>query len=957
MALRTFTSWLFVAVLIAALGWPEAPCAAQDAAPDSDAEIAASDSLYSMALRGVPLATALERFVAVTEASMAYDADLVRGRRSFCSARALPAPKLLRCILKDTDLDYVLSSNGTYIIIGSPKTKARYGQIAGVVVDASTGEPLPDANIILADAATGTSTNTSGLFQLSKLVEGPHEVMVSYVGYEMAVLRIEVEPGQQTKRKIELTPRPLLTEPVIVDGLQPRMPSSSLGQEAAEAGELEEPAASTGTGDIARTAGTLMGIATQSPLADLHIQGGASGEHEMVLDGVPVRNPVSVGRLISAFSPLALGRLTTHKAGYGAMKGSYLSGVVELEHDLTRRNTRWATLSADPVSTNARAQGTFEIYGRPITVMGTARVGMWDVYQDPALHALIQDWSSLDPLLARAWAYPTASSSDPTLSDVSLSSAGYNHQPAVQFSDWHTAARVELTPYRYLFVSGYHGRSAIGASLIMDSPMDESPGSVDSTQAPPIPAYDRYGWNNTTGQARLEWLIGDRTIGSVQTYASHYDARSQYRTGVSTLGPSQDSDSTSYSQGGLWRPDDRNQISELGARARLDIGISADRRIELEAGVEHLRSRFRVGNAFIPTLQHDLTATRAILSANGEWAINEQTIVETGTRLTYVHSRSTVYSEPRLAIRFDDPDTPIGDYSLRLAGGIYRQFTSQFDISRDGASAVVPTASVWLPTDHSIAPPRAYHVSAEGLWTPTDGLTINVESYAKFQPHLLAIDYPTLRTGVAIFTKDSPDQSTFISSSRGRAIGAGIRVAYENEVVNTSVSYNISQAERTFPNRFDGRRVPTPWNEPHRVDAQAELNIGAGFSLQTSWTGIWGRAWAFRKAYYDYLTGRSYSQNNTAGFNRVANVIEQPEAPGFNRPGDDVLPPFLNVDVGFGYNRTFGGVEIGALLQVSNVLDRSNVIDRSLIPRFITYTDRPRTLPGRLPTLSLTVGY
>lgn len=932
---------------------------AQDAPPPSPR--AERDSLYTLALRGVSLPSALERFVALTQAAMAYDADLVRGKTSFCTRANAPAPDLLQCILQDTGLDYVRSSNGTFILIASAREEPRYGQIAGVVVDEKTGEPLPDANVILADARAGTSTNPSGLFRLSDLVEGPHEVMISYVGYEMNVVRVEVTPGERTKRRIELTPRPIMAEPVIIDGLQPRLPSSSLGHEEARAAALEEPAAGTGTGDVARTAGTLMGVATQSPLADLHIQGGASGEHEMVLDGAPVRNPVSVGRLISAFSPLALGRLTTHKAGYGAMQGSYLSGVVHLEHDLSRQDTRWVSVSADPVSTNARAQGRVEIYDRPVTVMGTARIGMWDVYRDPALNEMIQNWSSLDPLLARAWTTPNSVLA-PASWNAYMNEAQATPQPKAQFSDWHMAARAEITPYRYLYVSGYHGRSTIGASLLMDPSESTGGASGDVSDPPSIPAYDEYQWNNTVGQARLEWLMGDRTIGSVQGYGSHYDARSRYRIGIMQRSePSETSLNAPSSFLGssptLWRPDDRNRIAEFGANARLDIGIAADRHLELEAGVELLRSQFRVSNAFIPTLRHDLTATRTTFAANAEWALGTQTIVEAGTRLTYVASRQTVYTEPRLAIRYDAPNTALGGYSLRLAGGLYRQFTSQFDISRDGASAVVPTASVWLPTDHSLAPPRAYHVSLENLWTPAPGWTVNLETYAKFQPHLLAIDYPALRSGIRTYGADTPDQSRFISSSSGQALGGGIRVAYAGDRLDASVSYNVSHAERTFPNRFNNRRVPTPWNEPHRLDAAADLQLGAGFSLQTNWTGIWGRAWGYRKAYYDYLTSTGAPVSGTVGSNYVFQALSKSSAPAFNNPADDRLPPLLTIDAGIGYDRTVGDVEIGALLQVANVFNRNNVIDRSLVPLVFGYEERLRTLPGRLPTLSISVSY
>jgi len=89
----------------------------------------------------------------------------------------------------------------------------------------------------------------------------------------------------------------------------------------------------------------------------------------------------------------------------------------------------------------------------------------------------------------------------------------------------------------------------------------------------------------------------------------------------------------------------------------------------------------------------------------------------------------------------------------------------------------------------------------------------------------------------------------------------------------------------------------------------------------------------------------------------VASFIERPSTPDFDSPATDHLPAFLNIDAGLGYNRTFGNVELGALLQVSNVLNRRNIIDRSLLPATYGYDMRPRTLPGRLPTLSLTVSY
>lgn len=917
---------------------------------------APADSTHSVSLRGVPLADALERFTALTQASMAYDSDLVRGHQAFCAIQKAEATEVLACILSDTGLDYVRTSNGTFIIVTSARQEAKYGQIAGIVVDASTGEPLPGANILLADASTGTSTNDAGLFHVSSLMDGPHQVVVSYIGYQTATANVMITAGERQRKRIELVPRPVVSEPLIVDGLQPRLPSQTLGQGTVSSGDIAQPGAQTGTGDVAQAASTLIGVTTQSPLADLHIQGGDVGEHEMRLDGVTVRNPVSAGRLISAFSPMAIGRLTTQKAGFGAMDGSHLSGVVQLEHDLTQRGTRWASVSADPVSTNARVQGTFDVDGRPVTAMTTARLGMWSVYQDPSLQRIINNWSAIDPVLAEAWTYRPPSSSEVSAETdpVRLESlSAQSLQPTAQFSDWHAALRAELSPYRFLYVSGYHGRSTIGADLTMDERMlvGRDTFSVEA------PAYDRYHWDNTTAQARMEWLMGARMIGEAQVYASHYNSESAYRIGTLLL--PRESSLQNYASR-LTRPDDQNQITEVGARIRFDVGLTSQHRLDLELDVEHLRGDFQVSNAFIPTLRHDLTATRAAFAVNSDLSVGTRMTVESGARLTYVNERRTVYAEPRVALRYDVAESVVGGYALRLAGGIYRQFTNQFNISRDGATAVVPNASVWLPSDHSLAPPRAYHLSAEVLWTPAERWRINLESYAKAQPHLLAIDYPALRQGVS---REGLAQDDFIAHSSGRALGAGLRIKYVSERLDASAAYNVSQSERTFPGRFGGRRVATPWNEPHRVDLSADLSIGAGFSVQTNASGIWGRTWGYRTAYYDYLgsapiTASGEVSSGNVAYGQVASLYNRHGTPDFSRPETDRLPALIRLDAGLGYDRTFGNVEFGALLQVANLLDRENVVDRSLLPLTTGgYETRPRTLPGRLPTFSLTISY
>lgn len=216
----------------------------------------------------------------------------------------------------------------------------RRGHLAGVVVDKATGEPLPHANVLLADANTGTATNKAGFYSFSSLLSGPHRIVATYVGYETTVDSVWVPPGDSVQQRIALRPQSVAAAPVVVNSLQQRLPSRRLGKGVLPAGHLAQ-LGSIGVPDVARGTGSLLGVALQPPLADLHIQGGATGEHQTRLDGVPIRSPVTMGRLLGAFSPLALGRLTVYKAGFRTEQGSLTSGVVAPSITWPPRRTVW----------------------------------------------------------------------------------------------------------------------------------------------------------------------------------------------------------------------------------------------------------------------------------------------------------------------------------------------------------------------------------------------------------------------------------------------------------------------------------------------------------------------------------------------------------------------------------------------------------------------------------------
>ena len=893
---------------------------------------------HTLVLRGVSMSQALEELVGLTQIDLVYNSNLVADKYVYCAGRDLGVEALLQCVLAGTGLDYVRSSAGTYVLIEALEVAPRHGDLAGSITDLATGEPLPYANVLLADASAGTTTDEAGLFSFSSVLTGMQRLVVTYVGYETVVDSIFIAGGERERLEIALRPQAVSLTPVIINGLAQRLPSRELGM-----GTLDERRMgdfyTAGTPDVARGAASLMGVAVQQPLADLYIQGSGSGEHLTVLDGVPVRDPVSLGRHLSAFSPLAIDRLTVHKAGFEVAHGSHLSGVVSVEQDVTGATQRGAVVNADPVSLNGKVQGRFALQGGDGAAMLALRTSIWDVYRDPGVETLLRHWNQVDPVLASRWVREDVNSASMHI---------YGNDADVSFSDLHAAVRLRLSPFRTFHASAYRAGNHIASGLAALNTDD--PAGADLI----VLTQDDYDWTNWAGQVRHSWLIGARSVGSVQAQGGWHTSRYLYRglwaetEPLAAPGAAEAAVASLQSQLEAARGSrEQNKIRELALRAELSHSLSPRHHIEGGVDVKHVDSRFRLQNQYIAAITYDAEAWEVSGYTQGKLSFGLQTTLEPGIRLTYLPSRQTAYVEPRLALRYDRDASTIGPYALRVAGGVYRQFTNQFELTSSGATAVVPYISFWLPVDSTVAPPRVYHLAADVLLMPHTRWTVRLESYYKWQPRLLVVDYAGLLADFPhVWPPPDPitlPQSDLVGEARGRAWGGSVQLQRVSKRLQTSVNYSFSRALRRYPGRFEGRMEPAPWNEPHRIGFDANVSLLDVLSIDVAWLGSWGRRWAARRAYYDYLALRD--------------VPLAFESIDLSRPADQKVPAYYRLDAGVTYAQSWGRSTVQVRAFVVNIMDRNNVYDWSIEQAEAGETRLERTLPGRHPVFSLRVDY
>lgn len=903
---------------------------------------------FTVALRGAPLSEALQRFVDATGEAVSYEPALVRGRTASCAMRDAAAEEVLRCILADTGLDFHQLSSGTYVLTETAEIAPEYGFLAGRVVDVDTGSPLSGAHVMLAEADIGAVTDQSGRFTFPALLPGSYVVSVQHIGYRSWRDSLVVRPQEQLVAEARLRSDPILITPVIVDayGDQQRFLSSELPQIRASEPAIGYAAASDRS---YRQVRAISGVRLNDVTADVHVQGGDPGAHQLRLDGVPVFLPRSVAGLIGPFSSFGLEKIRVHKAGFGADVGSQLGGVLEAEHGLAPVNS--VEMQADPYSFNTRLRIAPRLpFASSASGMIAARVGLSDVHAPPRFSAMLEDWARPDQfvLFAPLQGDEYELGGTPPLLRRSI-------QPKLNYSDLHAAGRLRFGPLRGLDASYYQGRQSIGGGIFSDHH-----GAGRFFDAAELAVVDSYDWMNRTAQVRYDAVLGSRSLARVQLRYGDYRLLHAYETLDSVRVVIEDS-TLHLTSVGTSPVRDANRVSTLAFEASLD--HASDRhhvQLGLETGL--LESAFHLRSVRLTTyagldghvgeglgqdgfgglqtngagVYNSSDAWYAALFGEDRIALGERTKLDLGLRLTYLHARQSVFAEPRAAVGYHGSSGPLGRWSARSSAGLYRQFLNQTDASQLSAGVLLPSVRIWLPIDGSVRPPMAYHLAQEFTLRPAEPWSIRVDGYVKIQPHGLALSYAPAVSDQGLSGRIR--QEDFLVDTNAMSYGGDLSVGWRTSYLRTEASYSYEHATRASNALFDGRRHPLPWSEPHRLELGLDWMPTSRLALSTRWKGVWGRSWGFRQAYYDY-------------FGHDAETRHHPPV-DLGDPAEHVLPPLYQLDVSAAYTQPIGAAALQLRAEVVNVLGRENVMDWRLVPEGGAWRKEARTLYPMLPSLA-----
>ena len=194
------------------------------------------------------------------------------------------------------------------------------GKLSGQVIDASTGEPLPGATVVIEGTQLGSATDVEGNYFIIGVPVGAYDVRASFVGFSpQTVEGVEISSGYTSELDFELSPGVEL-EGVVVEYERPLIQKDAIGSPKIATGEEITNLPVRG---VAQVAAIQAGVVSQEGSDDLNIRGGRDAEVTYFVDGVKVIGSAGVPQQAIQEQEMLIGNIS-------ARYGDAMSGVISI---------------------------------------------------------------------------------------------------------------------------------------------------------------------------------------------------------------------------------------------------------------------------------------------------------------------------------------------------------------------------------------------------------------------------------------------------------------------------------------------------------------------------------------------------------------------------------------------------------------------------------------------------
>lgn len=206
------------------------------------------------------------------------------------------------------------------------------GSIRGHVYDQEDGLEVAFATVLVEGTSIGTNTDENGFFNLTDLELGEKNLIVSYLGYEDAVIPIEVKKNKINYYKVEMAKGGITLGVVDISAERQQAKTEvRISKLKVSKKQIKALPSTGGEADILQYLQVVPGIITTGDQGgQLFIRGGSPIQNKILLDGLTIYNPFHSIGFFSTFETEAIRNVDVLTGAFGAEYGGRISAVVDI---------------------------------------------------------------------------------------------------------------------------------------------------------------------------------------------------------------------------------------------------------------------------------------------------------------------------------------------------------------------------------------------------------------------------------------------------------------------------------------------------------------------------------------------------------------------------------------------------------------------------------------------------
>jgi len=822
----------------------------------------ANEGSVSLELKNEPLRAALQKISNQTDLSFVYGDSLIKEISVTCNFKNIQWEEVLQGLLSQNKLSYRITNPGQIVVFKNNQKNRK--SLSGYIIDRSTSESLPYANISLSGTNRGVISNQQGYFALLDLPDKDVVVDVQYIGYHTKRFLIDSSLVNQKKVLIELEQNPISGDEVAVE-----INESELLQVSDEISQLAispyhfSDLPYIGDKDISRALQLMPGIsASNFGSSGLNIRGGLPSQNLILLDGMKLYHINHIFGFFSAFNSDAIKDTRVYKGSFPARYGDRLSGVIEM----TAKN---GDMNHPRLSASLSQAISGAVLELPLFSRGSMLVSFRRSYSDLILGSLYDR--------VQRTLYKKKVNTDGLLRD-SLSII--NTDSKMYFYDVLGKLTILPTNNDIMSLSFYKGLDQLRNSEQVVP--DEEWRNTESE------------WGNLGYSFKWYRQWHENYTSSYLLTYSDYFTRYYMSENIASeyIGRVYEPVDTLYTTASTIL----NNVEDFTIRLDNQWQFLPGHALEFGASYSQTKIRFGMNNEYLNTelpfsgvQESEDKSSLYSVYLQDSWRLRDDLYISGGIRVNRFGNLKKNDWEPRLSVNYHLNSQT----TLKAAWGQYYQYILQYG---DGSQTLDGRVS-WISADGRELPRASANQVILGAQHETSQFLFNIEGYHKRLNGILDSFNDWQYEDAYQFSQQIENRVTgidFIAQKKGGRINGWFSYDFSN-----SINYS----------NFENKSYPSSQNSPHNINLVTNYNYG-NFRFSTAW---------------HYASGRPYSIPEVKEFtNEFTDLTYYYFYPPEDR-NTERLPASHQLDISLNYHFKLNFIKGKVGLSVFDVYNQKNV--------------------------------